>query len=224
MKITPVLYMLPIVAMLAANPVQAAGKGGSPGVGIQPVQPIVTPLSDAEAAMLTFMREEEKLSRDLYLIAFDLWGDPVFDNIAAAEQRHMDSMKLLLDRYGLVDPVLDDTVGVLGNADVVVLYEELTTRSALSLEEALHAAAYNEELDMIELQQAIAGSTHADVTKAYENLLRGSRNHLRVFVAQIEGLGIVYEAQVLTQDEVDEIVNSDMERGGNGSRKGQGGR
>ncbi len=227
MKATPMLYMLPVVAMLAINPAQAAGKGGNPNAPVQPVQPVqpvVTPLPDVEAATLTFLREEEKLSRDLYLNFFDLWQNPVFDNVAAAEQRHMDSIKMLLDRYGLVDPVQDDTVGTFTNADLADLYDELVARGAVSAEAALYAAAYNEEQDIVDLQKAIAESTHADVTKAYENLLVGCRNHLRIFVAQIEIVGLVYEAQVMSQEEVDEIINSDMERGGNGQRSRRGGR
>ncbi|HID46832.1 MAG TPA: DUF2202 domain-containing protein, partial [Chromatiaceae bacterium] len=64
----------------------------------------------------------------------------------------------------------------------------------------------------------------ADVTKAYENLMRGSRNHLRAFVRQIENMGIVYEARVMSQEEVDEIINSAVERGGKGRGKWRGGR
>jgi hypothetical protein len=43
--------------------------------------------------------------------------------------------------------------------------------------------------------------------------MSGSKNHLRAFVGQIENLGIVYEAQYLSQDEVDSIVDSPVERG-----------
>jgi hypothetical protein len=43
--------------------------------------------------------------------------------------------------------------------------------------------------------------------------MRGSRNHLRAFVGLIEDLGVVYEAQYLSQQDVDEIVDSPLERG-----------
>ena len=43
--------------------------------------------------------------------------------------------------------------------------------------------------------------------------MSGSRNHLRAYVGQIENLGVVYEAQYLSQDEVDAIVDSPIERG-----------
>jgi hypothetical protein len=53
-----------------------------------------------------------------------------------------------------------------------------------------------------------------DIIRIYENLLRGSRNHLRAFVAAIEVQGVTAMAQVLPQDQVDAIVDSPMERGG----------
>jgi hypothetical protein len=71
----------------------------------------------------------------------------------------------------------------------------------------------NEELDMIDLQAAIDATDNPDIQQLYENLMSGSRNHLRAYVGHIENLGIVYEAQYLTQEEVDEIVDSAVERG-----------
>ena len=64
-------------------------------------QAALDPLSDAEAATLTFMREEEKLARDVYLALYDLWSNPVFSMIASSEQKHMDAIKRQLDAYGL---------------------------------------------------------------------------------------------------------------------------
>jgi hypothetical protein len=66
---------------------------------------------------------------------------------------------------------------------------------------------------MIDLQEAIDASDNADIKQLYENLMSGSRNHLRAYVGQIEDLGIVYEAQYLTQEEVDAIVDAPVERG-----------
>jgi hypothetical protein len=43
--------------------------------------------------------------------------------------------------------------------------------------------------------------------------MKGSRNHLRSFGGQLEIFGVNYEAQYLTQEEVDEIIDSPKERG-----------
>ncbi|HEC06788.1 MAG TPA: DUF2202 domain-containing protein [Thiolapillus brandeum] len=226
MKIKTITLALPLAALLAVSPLQAGWKGGKPGAGGQgnTGTQVTTALSDAEAATLVFMREEEKLARDVYITLFDQWQHPVFNNISGSEQRHMDSMKSKIDKYGLVDPVTDDTVGVFQNEELSTLYRALVDRGNASLEEALHVGGYIEELDIGDLEEAIAESSHADVVQAYENLERGSRNHLRAFVGQIENLGIVYEAQLMSQEEVDAIVNSATERGGKGRGKRRGGR
>ncbi len=212
---------LPLAAILAvSSPLQAKWKGGKPGAWDQENTgtQVTTALSDAEAATLLFMREEEKLARDVYITLFDKWEHPVFNNISGSEQHHMDSMKSKIDKYGLVDPVTDDTVGVFQNEALSTLYNKLIDRGDVSLEDALYVGGYIEELDIGDLEKAIAESSHTDVVRAYKNLERGSRNHLRAFVGQIENLGIVYEAQLMPQEEVDAIVNSAMERGQNGGR------
>ncbi|HUV93138.1 MAG TPA: DUF2202 domain-containing protein, partial [Anaerolineales bacterium] len=65
---------------------------------------VVGDLTEVEAEGLIFMREEEKLARDVYLTLYDQWDIPIFQNIARSEQTHTDAIKNLLDTYGLVDP------------------------------------------------------------------------------------------------------------------------
>ncbi|MDP2030099.1 MAG: DUF2202 domain-containing protein [Thiobacillus sp.] len=48
---------------------------------------------------LLFMREEEKLARDVYLTLYETWGLAVFSNIASSEQSHMDALLKLLRTY-----------------------------------------------------------------------------------------------------------------------------
>ena len=63
-------------------------------------------LTPEEEAHLLFMREEEKLARDVYDAFYLSYGRLIFDNISDAEQNHMDALKNLLDRNGLDDPIL----------------------------------------------------------------------------------------------------------------------
>jgi hypothetical protein len=56
------------------------------------------PLSDGERADLVLMRDEERLALDLYRRFHQAWGVPIFDNIAASEQRHYDAIGRLLER------------------------------------------------------------------------------------------------------------------------------
>ena len=69
--------------------------------------PVPTATATADAALtknLTFLREEERLAHDVYTaLAAKYPTTKVFANIANSEQRHYDSMGLLLQRYGLSD-------------------------------------------------------------------------------------------------------------------------
>lgn len=73
--------------------------------------PVGTLSADEEAGLL-YMREEEKLARDVYLTTYNLWRLQIFDNIAASEETHTEAVKLLLDRYNLADPVGSNGIGV----------------------------------------------------------------------------------------------------------------
>ena len=170
-------------------------------------------LDDAEAATLQFMREEEKLARDVYRTLYAAWGKPIFANISESEQVHTDKIASLIEKYRIHDPVQDDATGVFVNDELRELYHHLGEQGAVSLVDALKAGAFIEEADMHDLHEAIEENDNPDIDRVYGNLLRGSRNHLRAFVDAIESLGVVYEAQLLTPEEVNAIVDSDMERG-----------
>ena len=169
-------------------------------------------ISVAEAEDLVYMREEEKLAHDIYITFYKQWGLQIFANIAESETTHTETVKALLDKYGLTDVALDH-IGVFTNTNLQALYDQLVERGMASSMEALHVGALIEEVDMVDLEHAIDRATHDDIITVYENLLKGSRNHLRSYVDVIEKSGVVYEAQYLDQDEVDAIVNSPMERG-----------
>jgi hypothetical protein len=125
----------------------------------------------------------------------------------------MEAMERQLDNYEIVDPVMDDSIGMFTNTDLANLYAELIAKGQTSLIDALMLGALIEEIDIEDLQHAIADSTHPDLTQTYENLIRGSRNHLRAFVRQIESLGVPYTAQALDQLQVEIILEQPMEQG-----------
>jgi len=171
-----------------------------------------TSLDANEIHNLEYMREEEKLARDVYRTLFGIWGLPVLDNISESEQVHTTQVEDMLEKYRLPDPVVDDATGVFVDQELAVLYDTLIVEGSRSSLKALYVGAAIEEIDMIDLQRAIDETDNADIQRLYENLMSGSRNHLRAYVDQIENLGIVYEAQYLPQVEVDSIVDSPVER------------
>lgn len=163
-------------------------------------------LDSSEADTLQWMREEEKLARDVYIELYATWSHPTFNNISRSEQRHMDAMLYEIEYYGLEDPVTDDGVGVFSDPVLSGLFVDLVGRGEASLLEGLKVGAFIEELDIADLWHAIDETDEPGLQTAYENILAGSRNHLRAFVSQVEALGVDYEAQYLTQEEVEAIV------------------
>jgi hypothetical protein len=144
-------------------------------------------LTELEELNITYMREEEKLARDVYLVMYDLWGANIFANISDSEQRHMDAIKNLITRYGLTDPVVDDTVGQFTNPELKELYDDLIEDGEVSLEEALKVGVAIEELDIADLKQALAETDKKNIERVFQNLLNGSNNHLDAFNACLDG-------------------------------------
>lgn len=191
---------------LFASPADAARGGGGQ----------VAPLNPVEAADLVFMRQEEKLARDVYLQSGERYAIAPFDHIAASEQRHMDSMLQLLQRYRLADPVSGFPIGQFADPNLQALHDNLRALGEDSAVAALKVGGLIEEVDMRDIVAAIERSQHVDIDRVYSNLLCGSRNHLRAFAGQIElTTGLPYAAQVLPQAEVDAILATGQERCGN---------
>jgi hypothetical protein len=169
----------------------------------------------AEEEALKLMREEEKMARDLYLNAFDDWNVQIFQNISGSEQRHMDAVKALLTKYSLTDPVLNDGRGLFVNPVIDSIYTLLDQQAGLSKIDALKMGAFVEEFDIKDLRELKEHVVdNIDITLVFDELERGSRNHLRSFYENLQNQGITYVPQVLLQAEFDAIINSPHETGG----------
>jgi len=192
------------------------GNGDGTGAGITTIP--ASDLSDEEAASLLYMREEEKLARDVYDALYTVWGQPTFQNIAASEQAHMDEVKQLLDRYGLSDPAL--APGQFTDASLQTLYDQLVAQGSVSLADALKVGAAIEEIDILDLQTRITQTDNADIQWVYNNLMSGSYNHLNAFTGVLlQTTGETYQPQYISADVYQSIVTGTM---GNGYQGGRG--
>lgn len=167
----------------------------------------VSDLTTDEEELLIFMREEEKLARDVYIMLYDKWGQKTFNNISNSEQQHTDAIKMLIEKYELIDPVSDDAVGAFENEELAELYETLINTGNLSLIDALKVGAAIEEIDILDLDEAIELTDNEDIILVYENLRKGSENHLSSFVKTLSRQGVEYEPQYLSQEQYDAIIN-----------------
>ena len=79
------LLLIPLLVMGAGTPLMAA-----------------EPITEDVAATLQFMREEEKLAHDVYVVFSEMYAgeasrSKIFAQIAESEQRHTDAVKGLLE-------------------------------------------------------------------------------------------------------------------------------
>jgi hypothetical protein len=196
--------LLPTMAALAVN------------AAIVPVVNAAT-LDHAEETHLVFMREEEKLARDVYLTFAQLYpNQSVFQNIATtSEQTHTDVMRDKLAQYGIADPNpntnnLPSSIGVFTGAAYGWYFTEkfyaLTQQGMQSELAALYVGAFIEELDMHDIQKCPTvivdtdpvintdtgcGLVYTDekgLKSSYNSLIDGSESHLRSYVGQIEAV------------------------------------
>lgn len=215
--------------------VAAAAPGGPRGGGLAQEAVVenapLADLSEAEKEDILFMREEEKLARDVYQTFYKQYDLPVFGNIASSEQAHIDAVKTLIERYGLEDPAEGLGVGQFANQELQALYEDLVDAGRASLADALRVGALIEEIDILDLQASMDQTDALDVERVYENLMRGSRNHLRAFVSALERqTGEAYGPMELSVEAYEEILGGDVETGrsekhvGRGAEAGRGSR
>ncbi len=169
------------------------------------VSPVAEASSDSEGIL--YMREEEKLARDVYLALYDMWGLRTFSNIAQAEQTHMDSVGALIGAQGLVDPVIGSQPGEFQNPDLASLYVALVDMGSQSPQDALMVGAIIEDLDIRDLETYLSETEDPNSMAVYANLLRGSENHMRSFARQLDRYGIAYEARYITPERLEAILS-----------------
>lgn len=185
-------------------------------------QTVTADLTTGEAEALQFMREEEKLARDVYLTLDEQWNLRVFENISKSEQTHMDAVKGVLDNYGIEDPAAGNDIGVFTNPDLQTLYDQLIADGGSSLTAALEVGVAIEEIDILDLQERLAETDKTDIQLVYANLLRGSGNHLRAFVRNLERqTGETVQPQYMDQATYDELLASNNGRGNRNGKRGR---
>ena len=151
-------------------------------------------LSAQEQAGLRFMREEEKLARDVYTALSAKWKLPIFGNIAQSEQTHMDALLTVMQRYGIADPALK-TAGKFSDPALQSLYDKLVVDGSQNLQAALKVGVAIEEIDIRDLDEKLTNVKAKDLRLTYENLRSASTRHLQSFTSQLQQQGVTDNPQ-----------------------------
>ncbi len=164
------------------------------------------PLTENETNDLKFVREEEKLARDVYMYAYIKYQNTIFNDISQSEQKHMDAVLKMLNKYGVSDSA-SAQVGVFNNQDLQLLYNNLTTQVDISLIDALKVGATIEDLDINDIDDFIVNTTKQELLNVYGNLTCGSKNHIRSFTSQLSANSSSYTPQFISLEEYNIILS-----------------
>jgi hypothetical protein len=171
----------------------------------------VTSLTDYEYADLLFLREEEKLARDVYLFSYEKYKFEIFKNISNSEQQHMNSVLQLLNKYNIQDPISVE-IGVFNNQTLQNMYNQLVAKSSISLLDALIVGNQIEDLDINDLTLNELRTNKLDLLSVYSSLKCGSKNHLRSFYSQLLQQGGLYNPEYISQGSFNSIVSTPTEK------------
>ena len=163
-------------------------------------------LSQSEIDGLKFMREEEKLARDVYQVLYKQTSAMVFGNISQSEQAHMDRVAVFLEAYAIPDPAKAGE-GDFTDQSLQALYTDLIAQGSESLIAAYKVGALIEEVDIEDLDAVIESTEIAELKNMYTALREASYKHLRAFTRQIIAIEGSYTALVLDQEVVEGILN-----------------
>lgn len=169
-------------------------------------------LTEEEINDLMYLREEEKLARDVYIYSYNKYGVNIFKNISESEQTHINSVLTLFNKYYLEDPISEDVVGVFKNSELQELYNQLVEKSDISLIEALVVGNTIEDLDIYDLELNEERTIKTDLLDVYGSLKCGSRNHLRNYYSQLVSNNGTYSPEYISSDLFNTIINSSNEK------------
>ncbi|MDP3912892.1 MAG: DUF2202 domain-containing protein [Bacteroidota bacterium] len=156
-----------------------------------PVCTITGTVTEAEAAGLLFMREEEKMARDVYSYLYLKYKLPVFNNISKSETAHMSSVLRLIAGFKITDNSNNNS-GEFTDTQIAELYKQLITMGNVSVIDALKVGVLIEQTDIADLKNELLAVENASVKTVYSNLLKGSEAHLKAFTWNLKIRGVVY--------------------------------
>lgn len=148
-------------------------------------------VTDTDAAGLLFMREEEKMARDVYAYLYAKYNSLVFGNITKSENAHMLAVLRLITAFKITDNS-NNNAGEFTNTHIKDMYQQLITMGNISLIEALKAGVLIEQADISDLEKEILAAQNASIKTVYTHLMAGSNAHLKAYIWNLKVLGVVY--------------------------------
>lgn len=170
-------------------------------------------LSPDEKGILSYLREQEWMSADVYNFFLALYPLPVFQNIGMNGLNHTEMVHLLMMRNNLSDPACPHIPGRYVDSTITGHYYRLIARGKISQDEALLTCLSLEEFDLHQIMLFQLRAFNPDVVNLLEIVARGARNHMRSLHRHCQGRGLSFEPVYLSKEYFNTVVNQPHERG-----------
>jgi hypothetical protein len=148
-------------------------------------------VTESESTGLLFMREEEKMARDVYAYLYAKYKLIVFGNITKSENAHMLAVLRLVTAFKIKDNS-NNNPGEYTNTHIRDLYQQLITMGNISLIDALKVGVLIEQTDISDLQKELLSVKNTSIKTVYTNLMAGSNAHLKAFSWNLNIKGVVF--------------------------------
>jgi hypothetical protein len=202
-------------ALTPATSVEPSAKAGEAGAAAPGLERTLTSRAEGSGALtladretVLFVREQEKLARDVYAALSQTWRLDVFNTMIGSEEIHSDTLRTLLARHKLSDPSLRLAPGEFTQSDLKLLHDRLIARGKLSPLEALKACASIEEMEITGIGERLALAQAEDIQRTLEIIVQSDRHHLRSLVDAMRKLGHEYVPSRLSRDELSTILRA----------------
>lgn len=163
---------------------------------------------------LHLIREEEKITRDLFLSLAARWSMGIFRSLAESEDNQAILIRTIMERHSINDQYETGETAKFRNRETQSIYDGLAAKSSRSPEEAIRAALFTQDLGIYELRSLIRQTERTDLKILYLNLEKSARSAIRALNSELERRGAKYRPLFIDMDLFNLIVSDFSEKKG----------
>lgn len=176
-------------------------------ISIQNIQKDDAPLSSMEKEGLVYTIEEARLAQNVNSFLFDKWEAPSFEYVMNDETNNMYKFQKLIKRQGGADPLEYAVYGKFNITSMQDIYNKYKKIGKNSLLSGYYVSMTLEEQNYVNMEKRIGDSSNSELIKLYNNRLSDIGNHIRVLNKHMKKLDVAYEAQFMSKEKFNNILN-----------------
>ncbi len=102
----------------------------------------------------------------------------------------------------------NNSIGAFNSTTIKELYTSLVNTGSKSLINALTVGATIEDLDIKDLEELLTTTDNEDIKIIYNNLIKGSKNHLRAFISQLRAQAAITNHNTSVKENMKKSFNN----------------